>query len=157
MRFTRKHTDNYGLYLIHHPSDGPPSPKGKVGERGNELTDKLQFKHFAIARKNKNDYAVQKPVVNHSRVVCRNACPYASLYLYVMHRISCGMYSIAYFHDFVNTPRPARGNAKKSPSPIAKIPSVWYNKATNQTKARFPYELPHRSLPFDSGLRPRSL
>ncbi|MBR5125032.1 MAG: hypothetical protein IKU90_07845, partial [Clostridia bacterium] len=27
-----------GFDLIHHPSDGPPSPKGKVGERGSKLT-----------------------------------------------------------------------------------------------------------------------
>ena len=32
-----------GFYLIHHPSDGPPSPEGKVGERENKLTNKPKF------------------------------------------------------------------------------------------------------------------
>ena len=38
-----------GFDLIHHPSDGPPSPKGKVGERGSKLTAKQQFTSFCKA------------------------------------------------------------------------------------------------------------
>ena len=47
---------------------------------------------------------LKKPVVNHSRVVCRNACPCASIYLMQYGPPIGGIYSIPYMEGFVNTP-----------------------------------------------------
>jgi hypothetical protein len=56
-------------------------------------------------RKQKMTTRFKKPVVNHSRVVCRNACPDASIYLTQYEPLLGGIYSIPYTEIFVNTPR----------------------------------------------------